>query len=336
MKLPERLLTQIGTAELNGWGVKDVYWSLWNSITSRYPIGENVYNRDWDVLVLLDTCRVDALKAVADEYEFITDVGKLLSVGSKSPEWVLKTFTEQYSAEIAETVFVAGNVWAYRILTERLHERTVDSDYSESSYRYLDRDGVAKWRTVDSSAFKHVDHPWQLSLDEVGRIHPESHGAPGVVTDRAVAMWRDHTPDRMIVWYSLPHFPYVADAVAEDRDLYEYESDPIRALRSGESRETVYESYLENLRLALDHVEVLLQNVDAETVAISADHGEAFGEYGLYSHRFGIPHPQMKYVPWCETTATDTGEYTPTYPEPELNNVEQAETEELLKSMGYL
>jgi hypothetical protein len=44
--------------------------------------------------------------------------------------------------------------------------------------------------------------------------------------------------------------------------------------------EEIWESYIENLRYVLDHVEVLLENVDAEEVAISADHGNAKGEWG--------------------------------------------------------
>jgi hypothetical protein len=38
------------------------------------------------LLAIFDTCRVDALGKVADEYDFLTDVGKLVSVGSNSPE----------------------------------------------------------------------------------------------------------------------------------------------------------------------------------------------------------------------------------------------------------
>jgi len=86
----------------------------------------------------------------------------------------------------------------------------------------------------------------------------------------------------------------------------------------------------------LDHVEVLLNNYDAETAVISADHGEAFGKYGIYKHPYGVPHPHVKYVPWCETKGQDTGEYVTKYPEPDLNRVTSEDTEELLKTLGYL
>jgi hypothetical protein len=36
-------------------------------------IGTNVFDRDWDVLILLDTCRVDALREVKSERSSVGD-----------------------------------------------------------------------------------------------------------------------------------------------------------------------------------------------------------------------------------------------------------------------
>jgi hypothetical protein len=58
-------------------------------------------------------------------------------------------------------------------------------------------------------------------------------------------------------------------------------------------------------------VALLLENVDAERVVITADHGEGFGEYGVYEHPVGCPAPTIKRVPWATTTAADTGSYVP-------------------------
>lgn len=35
------------------------------TISSRMDLGYNVYNEDWDLLIILDTCRVDALRHFA-------------------------------------------------------------------------------------------------------------------------------------------------------------------------------------------------------------------------------------------------------------------------------
>ena len=41
------------------------------------PYGTNVYTREWDVLVVLDACRADLLRAVAPETDLLDDVGTL-------------------------------------------------------------------------------------------------------------------------------------------------------------------------------------------------------------------------------------------------------------------
>ncbi|MDZ7731077.1 MAG: hypothetical protein U5K37_09360 [Natrialbaceae archaeon] len=86
----------------------------------------------------------------------------------------------------------------------------------------------------------------------------------------------------------------------------------------------------------LDDVELLLENVDAETVAISADHGESFGEFWEYGHKTGSLNPYVRRVPWVETSATDTGTYTPTVEPPQEAESESDESvEESLEALGY-
>ena len=77
------------------------------------------------------------------------------------------------------------------------------------------------------------------------------------------------------------------------------------------SREKMYNAYLTNLRFALDYVRIPLNNPDTETVAISSDHGNASGEWRIYGHGPGRFYPQVRYVPWAVTSASDTGEYIP-------------------------
>jgi len=39
------------------------------AVGRRLPYGTNVFERSWDVLVVLDGCRADLLAAVADDYD---------------------------------------------------------------------------------------------------------------------------------------------------------------------------------------------------------------------------------------------------------------------------
>lgn len=286
------------------------------TVFSRYPIGTNVFEKDWDVLLILDTCRVDALKEVESEYDFIHDIGTLTSVGSCSPEWIACTFDEKYSDTLANTGYVSANAYAQKVLQER--------EFPEEGR------GISwtNWSTVTDDELLFLDQPWQYAPDPPhGNLRPEH------ITDRAIANYREYDPERMVVHYSQPHPPYIANADHEGREgLYPYEGNPREYLKDGGDFEKVWKEYIDNLRLVLEEVAVILDSIDAETVAISADHGEAFGEWGIYWHLAGVPHPKLKRVPWVTTTASDTGEYEPTLePGDELSKT----VEQHLRDLGY-
>jgi hypothetical protein len=94
----------------------------------------------------------------------------------------------------------------------------------------------------------------------------------------------------------------------------------------------VWNAYLDEIRFALEDIEVALNNMHAQRVIITADHGEAFGEYGIYGHTVGSLHPMVRTVPWAETTAEDSGDYSPVLTEPRAEN---PDTKEILRSLGY-
>lgn len=311
--------------------IYDVYVPVWNSVTSRYSFGTNVFERDWDALIVLDTCRVDALRKVAPEYDFIGEVESIWSVGSYSAEWMLKTFTRDYLEDIQNTVLVTENGWAHRILNDRVHTESGSSGTERS--RQL-RKGIPNWNPVTIEDFLHYENVRELRDDDT-ILHPESEQIPNIVTDRAIAVGREYDFDRLIVHHLLPHSPFLVEAIEEDRPLKDYESDFATGIRNGTvDRSEIFEKYLDNLRLVLDHVEILLENLDAESVVITADHGEAFGERGIFEHPHAWPTPEIKKVPWAETTATDTGEYEPEFPPP--SELSRSAVEENLANLGYL
>jgi hypothetical protein len=274
-------------------GVYYPYIGLWYSLTSRCPIGTNIYENEWDVAIILDTCRVDALKEVQNEYEFINSVGSTLSVGSSTPEWLINTFSTRWKDQIRRTTRVSGNAFDDYILVRQ-------SDPHE-----LDRAPLAwpNFSQVKHSAFDHLEILYQ------GDFHDERLGTvpPDQVTKRGIAVGRERDWDLLMLHYIQPHAPYIADAIQNEDDISETESRPMWALRSGHiDRATGWEMYLDNLRLALDSVEILLENLDAQRVVLTADHGESFGEYGgKFGHIDGYLTPQVRKVPWVTTTAED-------------------------------
>ena len=276
-------------------------------IYPRLPrLGTPIYDREWDVLVVLDTCRPDALDEVAPEYEYLPDsVSRsmtALSLGTNSREWMEQNFVKPCPDEVRETAHV----------------------------------------TFNPNTAGLVDHLDWLLLDEVWRTgwDADSGGvSPRTITDHTIAAHRELDPEWTIAHYQQPHTPYPnfehldfgrneLDDDANDR------SGTFGALIRGDiTREQAWEGYLDNLRLALDDLEVLLSNLAADRVIITADHGECFGEWGIYGHHKATPVPELIRVPWVPVSGTDERTH-----EPDVNQTvpeDDTSLDEKLSALGY-
>lgn len=318
----------------------DLWDPLWNSVTSRYPDGRNVFDHDWDLLVVLDACRFDAFSAVADDVPWIESFEEVRSIGSMSAEWTLKTFTRKHRDVIADTALVTGNIWTDEILNP--HRET-------GKYKRAIERGLPKWDTVTTDDFSYYEYTRGF-IDEDEKLHPDSRGSPHILTDRAISVARNEEFDRMIVHYMLPHKPLIADALdwtpgettteelmagpERTRDLEPVEQSYGLVNNGDVPRERLVDLYRKNLCLGLEYVDVLRNNVDAETVVVTADHGESFGEHGIWAHPFGFPMGPVKTVPWAETTATDRQTYEQRYKRSQ--DPDEAEREQILEDLGYL
>lgn len=295
-----------------------LYLTIWYAVTSRFPVGRNIYEEDWDLLIVLDACRVDTIREVADDYEFIEDIGSMWSVGSQSAEWMSNTFTESYRDEIETTSYISANGYS---------ESVLESGSRPPANNTIPLD-VSSWSVVSGHDFDSHIQVWKNHHDKRYRtIHPKP------MTDHTIQEGRRRDAGRIIAHYTQPHLPYVGAAVSENREPTELEDRGYELLEEGrESHEEVYEAYKETLRWVLDDVEELLQNIDAEKVVITSDHGEAFGEAKAYGHPEGFPHPIVRKVPWIEAKATDEGTR-----EPDIETGLSVETdvEEHLRDLGY-
>jgi hypothetical protein len=274
----------------------NTYLGLFHTISSRVKPGKNIYSKKWDALILLDACRVDALREVAPEYSFIESVDKVWSRGSSSHEWIARTFTTDYRPEIQKTTFTTPNGFVEKTFR--------DGDYPP--YRSVPL-SWAKNDIASADDFDLLDTPWISGQDERYDMVP-----PRFMTDRAIHINRNRQPDKFIIQYYQPHKPYLRSAIKEQRPATAFETEPYEARKRGEiSSEELWEMYLDNLRLVLDEVEILLKNIDAHQVVLTADHGELLGELGIYGHPQGILHPKLRRVPWVRMTASDEETYEP-------------------------
>lgn len=306
------------------------YVFFWLLVTSRVPIGMNVFEREWDVLLLLDTCRVDALNEVADEYDFLEDIEEVWSVGSTSKEWVEQTFTEQYVDKMAKTAYITGNPFSNTLLGER--QRT---EYGTTHGTWIQQgwaNRLIKDDIVEINSLGHMEPLWGTTGPDAP-FEDSQHPPP--LTDCTIKAARRDEFERVITHYMQPHSPYFSSS-RNYSELEDHEKHPFNAIVEGDeqARKEVWDAYIDNLRYVLDYVETVLENVDG-TVVITADHGELLGDHGMHYHMPGNPHPKLKKVPWVEIEATDKRTHEP---DVELKGHENAQdiSEQQLEALGYL
>jgi hypothetical protein len=268
---------------------------------ANYPYQTtSIWDRDWDLLVVLDACRPEWMVDVEEDYVFIDDIDTIHSVGSHSKEWMSKTFDEKYSEEMKDTIYISGNHYADGLESSELAAFESAHDYGDWAY--------------DSAS-------------------PPAN----VVTDLAVRTARNNDWSRCIVHYMQPHKPFITrTGDRDDISVKEWSLayQPYREFFQGNiTKNKISGGFISNLRYVLDEVQILLENINASTAVLTSDHGQALGENGLWDHSIGVKHPSMRQVPWIETTATDKNTLNPKeYVEADYD---ESVVEENLRNLGY-
>jgi hypothetical protein len=264
--------------------------------------GRSIFEEEWDVCIVLDACRADELEREQPNYEWFSDTGRFSSLGSATWEWLPRLISETPDDVLRQTTYVTANPMS-------------DEFCSESQFDELDE----VWR-----------YAWD---DDWGTVLPRP------VTDRAIYHARRNAPGRLLVHYLQPHVPFLVDEASKGNlagvtyGVHNVKRGDWGRVIEGElSKETVTSWYRKTLSRVLDDVDLLLSNIDAETAVITADHGEAFGEWGLYGHPANVNLDVLTQVPWVETTATDNEEHQP---EQYVRRNSGVGVEKRLEALGY-
>ncbi len=221
-----------------------------------------VTEENWDFLLVLDACRYDTFK------EINTISGKLekkYSLGTHTVEWLKNNFNQK----LDDIVYISGNPQA-------------------SSYKFR------QWTNFDNP-FYHLENVWDWGWDEkLKTVHPRT------VNKSAIELIGKYPEKKFIIHYLQPHHPFIGKGKlkfdSEDNKILNSPSWKA-ILRKKFSLEDIKKSYRNNLKLVLEHVTDLVKKLNGKTV-ITSDHGELFGEFGLYGH---IPLLYCKYlieIPW--------------------------------------
>lgn len=283
-------------------GAEHVWRMLLEETGKRVNYGLDPFERSWDTLVILDACRFDLFDTFARQHDIwddFTAVEPVYSCASSSREWLEKVTDTKYESRRAETHMISANGWA---------------------------------AVVDLKRFHGVEELWKKHSSEFGTVPPR------YVTDATLRVHDEYPERKLLVHYMQPHAPFLHcpgkyDSINTEEG--EGRSQNIwRGLQAGTfSREEIWEDYGTNLMAVLDEVQLLVENMAGE-IAITADHGNAMGEWRLFGHPEYVPAPAIKRVPWAEIEGKGGNTHTPAAED--SDNEVTADIEEHLSDLGYM
>ena len=140
------------------------------NLRDHNPNGIDVFEADWDNLLILDACRYDEFKRMCD---LSGNLEKVRSRGATSSEFVRGNFTGR---TLHDVVYVSANVY----------------------YPYL-RDEI----DAEVHAFVGLHDDDMRDAGDGLTTHPET------VTEHALAAHKSHPNKRLLVHYFQPHQPYI-------------------------------------------------------------------------------------------------------------------------------
>ena len=280
--------------------------------------GHRFLESDWDYCVVLDACRYDVFAECYAEYVDGT-LEKRWSAGSSTPEWAARTFTGDH-----DVAYFSGNPFINSLgipLSELRWGASCDYEWAAADHV---REVVDVWK-----------HGWD---DDLGTVPPgsieasfrERRGLVGRAERTVLHYMQPHAPyltcgggrklrrirgavDRQAVsdgGDAAGLLSGLGDAIrprierALERSEFAMkaglwlELDPGSLWRDG-VRGTAMTDYEEYLRIALEAVADVLAELDGRVV-ITADHGEAFGEGGVWEHHVETHIRPLMEVPWLE------------------------------------
>lgn len=277
---------------------------------------------EWDYCLVLDACRYDVFSEVYDEYLDGT-LEKRRSIGSSTPEWASRTFTGTH-----DLAYFSGNPFINDLgipLNELKWGASCDyewtaSDHIETVFDVWKSGWDDDLGTVPPEGIADAFHSNQSTVEQADRtvLHYMQPHAPylsrgkgqklkqiqkGIRRQEESEAETDTVSDGGTLSSLSDTIRPKVESRLEDSELAQkaglwLELDPAELVKNG-TRETALELYEENLRIALESVADLVSELDGRVV-VTADHGEAFGEQGVWEHHIETYIPPLMEVPWLE------------------------------------
>lgn len=263
--------------------------------------GVDIFSQEWDNLIILDACRVDAYvdhalpRLPAGQFETRE------SRGACTPEFIRGNFSDR---KIHDTVYVTGSSWIFKIGYEINAElfAVVDAknDLDENQEYQLEKALTANEKHPNKRLIIHFIPPHHPFIGELADEH-----LPPVEEQRS---------------------GFFARLRRNEFDI---------------SHDTLWEIYLENLDRVLPHVETLIDELGGRTVVTadhSELFGERIGPIPIrgWGHPRGIYDEKLVTVPWHVHENGDRKRIESEEPlDDQLDSRDPEEIDEHLRALGY-
>ncbi len=257
------------------------YYAGLERIFERFPNeGFKVMDEEWDYLIVLDGCRFDYFRKFNN---IPGELKKKISLGSDTGNWKERNFKKNYP----DTVYVTANPQL-------------------SKYKLKENLGFIP--------FLHVEEVWDYGWNDYwDTVLPEE------VTKAALKVKKEFPDKRIVVHYDQPHMPFIAGPYAEELRKKRHNLDPdelwkriLQGKRLTGVRDTwrfvsrgmidfekAKKGYEENVKFVLSEIKELIEGLEGKIV-VTADHGDAHGEYYIFGHPGHVYLSPLVEVPWLE------------------------------------
>ncbi len=242
---------------------------------SRGAFNFFAHRGDWDAAVILDACRFDTFAdALGRPGALQGTLEERISPGSCTEDWL----AECLEGDLSDVVYISASPYISRW--------------------YFEQAGI-------DVRLAHLEEVWRSGWDDGLHTVP-----PAAVTAAYRRLAGLFAGAKFVLHYMQPHQPFIGAARvpgagwrayfgAMELDVPQLEGKTaMEMLEDGEAtREVVYAAYRANLDLVLGEVAGLLPQLP-QRVVITADHGECFGECGIFGHPPGLTMPELIRVPY--------------------------------------
>lgn len=264
------------------------------------PSGENILDRDWDNLIILDACRYDYFEQYANCLP--GQLSSMTSVGSGTPEFIRGTFSGRSEFDL---VYISANPW-WSLLADQINSKV--------------------YKFISLEEFDCQDDVFDVEL-------------PNTVAEYALDAADSYPRKRLLIHFNQPHFPHIGETGRDLFGEGNGPSLLSACTQVRPSRERLQQSYRETLEEVIPAVEQLIAELSGKTV-VTADHGEMLKDRQSplptidYGHGPGLYTPKLVTVPWFEAEYEERKQITAEKPE-ETHTANEKAVVERLKKLGY-